>query len=383
MSPPIVYLDNNATTRLDERVLEAMLPLMRDAFANASSTHRMGSAVAARVEGAREGVAASIGASPGEIIFTSGGTESDNAALVGVLGARPRKRHVIVSSVEHSAILEKCTALEAEGVEVTRIAVSSAGRLDLDQMRAALRPDTALVSVMLANNETGTIFPLRDVCEIAKSEGVLVHTDAINAMGKIPVDVAALGVDLLSISAHKIHGPKGCGALYVRRGTPFRPLIIGGGQERGRRGGTLNAPGIVGLATACQLAQEAITAEMPRLAALRDAFEARLQDRFENLVIVGRSAPRVGNTSCLCLPGLSAEPLVLLLSEAGVCISSGSACSSGSLDPSHVLRAMGLPPEVAQGQLRFSWSRMSTEADVERVIEVLPGIVDKVGGIGA
>ncbi len=381
MSTTITYLDNNATTRPDPRVVSAMVTLLSEKWGNPSSAHHFGSQVAGQIEAARTDVAALIGARDSEIVFTSGGTEADNTALRGILAARPSRRHVIISTVEHHAIFEPCELFEREGVEVTRVGVDGEGRLNLDQLASSIREDTALVSMMLANNETGVIFPLRQVCELAHPRGVLVHTDAVNALGKLPVNVEELGVDLLSLSAHKIHGPKGTGALYVRRGTPFRPLMIGGPQERHRRGGTLNAPGIIGLGTACAILRELGTKVHEQLAALRDELETQLKSRFDNLHICGAGAPRLPNTTCACFAGLSAEAILLSLSEAGICVSSGAACSSGSLEPSHVLVAMGIPPQVAQGQIRFSLGRFNTRDDLGRLLEVLPGILAKVGAM--
>ncbi len=388
----ICYLDNNATTRLDPRVLAAMLPYLTENYGNPSSMHHFGAQVMAAIENARAAVATLIGARETEIILTSGGTESNNAALAGVLAARPGKRHVIVSAVEHHAILEPADELERRGVDVTRVGVDQAGRLDLAALRAALRPDTAMISVMLANNETGVISPLPEVVELARAAHVPVHTDAVNAVGKIAIDVEHLGVSLLSLSSHKLHGPKGVGALYVRRGTAWRPWQLGGPQERNRRGGTLNAPGIVGLGFACELARAALE-EMPRVQALRDRLENALLERFpcvtlppadadpHGIHIAGGAALRTPNTSCVLFAGVEAEPLVLLLSERGICVSSGAACSSGSLEPSHVLRAMSIDPRVAQGQIRFSLSRFSTAEDIERVIREIPAVVARVAKV--
>lgn len=380
----ITYLDNNATTRIDPRVLEAMLPYLGDVYGNPSSLHHFGAQVAARIEEARAQVARLIGARDSEIVFTSGGTEADNLALLGALAARPARRHLIISAVEHHAILASAETLEHAGVAVTRIGVDADGRLDLAALRAALRPDTALVSLMLANNESGVIFPLAQAAEIVHAAGALLHTDAVNAVGKLPISVDALGVDLLSLSAHKMHGPKGSGALYVRRGAALRPIIVGGPQERGRRGGTSNAAGIVALGAACDLAREGLAdaALQSRIAALRDHLERELVGRFDAYV-VGGGAPRIHNTSCVCFAGVGAEAVLLLLSQAGVCASSGAACSSGSLEPSHVLQAMGLDPQVAQGQVRFSLGRYSTRADVERLLELLPGVLQKVASVSA
>ena len=381
MTTPLVYLDNNATTRAADEVVAAMLPTLTEEYGNASSAHRHGTAAGALVEQARAHVAALIGARPGEVIFTSGGTESDTFALRGVLAARPDKRHLVISAVEHAAVIESAAELERQGYAVTRIGVDGAGRLDLAGLAAALRDDTALVSIMLANNETGVIMPVREVVTLCQPRGIPVHTDAVQAAGKIPIDVAALGVHLLSLSAHKFHGPKGGGALYVRRGTPLRPLLLGGPHERGRRGGTLDTPGIVGMGVAAELARTSMADEMPSIAALRDRLEREILARVPGAVLIAGDVPRVPNTTCFCFTGIAAEPLLVLLSELGVCASSGAACSSGALEPSHVLEAMGVPPPVAQGQVRFSLSRYTTDAEIDRVLELLPAAVRKVAAI--
>ena len=372
MTAPLVYLDNNATTRPDPRVVGSMLTLLTDEYANPSSAHYFGARVAARVEEARRQVAALLGARDREIVFTSGGTEADNTALRGVLAARPDRRHLIISAVEHHAIFETAEQLEREGVTVTRIAVDRDGQLDLASLQAALRPDTALVSIMLANNETGIVFPVREAVALAHARGVPVHSDAVNALGKIPVRVDELGVDLLSISAHKVYGPKGTGALYIRDGTPFQKWQIGGAQERNRRGGTLNAPGIVGLGEACRLLQEQEPAVNEQIRTLRDRLEVELTRRFSNAVIIGQNAPRLPNTTCVCFDGLVGASLVMLLSDAGICISGGAACAAGAVEPSHVLRAMGIPTHLAGGQIRISLGRYNTPADIDRLLDALP-----------
>lgn len=382
MSQTVTYLDNNATTRPDDRVVAAMLPLLTERYGNPSSAHQFGAQATADVEEARARVAALIGARDSEIVFTSGGTEADNAALRGVLAASPGKRHLVVSAVEHHAILETAERLEEEGAAVSRVGVDGDGRLDLAELATAIREDTALISVMLANNETGVIFPLRDVCRIAREHGVPVHADAVNALGKMPVDVETLGVSLLSLSGHKIYGPKGAGALYIRRGTPFRACQTGGSQERQRRGGTLNAPGIVGLAVACEVLRERGEQEIARVRALRDRLETEIQRRFPNARIIGAGAERLPNTSLVCFAGIPSQALLMLLSEAGICVSGGAACASGSLEPSHVLRAMGVEPEVAQGEIRFSLGRFNTDTDIDRLFEVLPAALQKVTASG-
>ena len=372
MTNPIVYLDNNATTRTDPRVFEAMRPYFTELYGNPSSIHHFGAQTAARVEQAREQVAHLIGARESEIVFTSGGTESNNAALHGVFAARPHKRHLVISTVEHHAILEPAATLARAGIEITRVGVDRQGRLDFDELQAAIRDDTLLISIMLANNETGVILDIPRICEIARSRGVLVHSDAINAVGKIPIDVDHLGVNLLSLSAHKIHGPKGSGALYIRRRTPFLPLLTGGPQERERRGGTHNVPGIIGLGQACALCHDAESESIPAVRLLRDRVESEIAARFENAHVIGKQADRLPNTTCICFAGNQSQALLILLSEAGICASAGSACSSGSLDASHVLQAMDVDPHIAQGQIRISLSRFNTDQDVDRLLSALP-----------
>lgn len=377
MSQTTTYLDNNATTRPDERVVQAMLPLLTERYGNPSSAHYFGAQVAVQIEQARRNVATLIGAREREIVFTSGGTEADNAALRGVLAARPDKRHLIISSVEHHAIFETAEQLQREGVALSRVAVDRDGRLDLDGLTRAIRDDTALISIMLANNETGVVFPIREVCEIAKRRGVLVHTDAVNALGKIPVDVDALGVDLLALSSHKIYGPKGVGALYIRAGTPFRKWQIGGSHERDRRGGTLNAPGIVGLGKACEILRTQADDDNARIAALREHLEHELIRCFADVHVIGAATERLPNTACVCFAGVPGPDVVVLLSEAGVCVSSGSACTSGSMELSHVLQAMRIDPHTGQGEIRFSLGRFSTRQDVDRLLDVLPDILSQ------
>lgn len=378
MSQTLTYLDNNATTRPHERVVAEMLRMLTELWANPSSGHRFGAQAAAEIETARARVAALIGARDSEIVFTSGGTEADNAALRGTLAANPAKRHLIVSAIEHHAILETAERLEHEGVQVTRIGVDHDGRLDLAALADAIREETALISVMLANNETGVIYPLQEISALARSRGVPVHTDAVNALGKIPVNVEQLGVSLLSLSGHKIYGPKGVGALYIRRTAAFQACQTGGSQERSRRGGTLNAPGIVGLGMACQALHDEATHTCERIAVLHQRLESELQRRFPQAQVIGAAAPRLPNTTLVCFAGLSSEPLLILLSEAGICASGGAACASGSLEPSHVLKAMHIDPQVAQGEVRFSLGRFTTDADLDRLFAILPAAVAKV-----
>lgn len=377
MTANLTYLDNNATTQPDERVVAAMTRMLAEQWANPSSGHLFGTEAAQSVEQARRNVAHLIGADPTEIIFTSGGTEADNAALRGVLAALPDRRHLVISTVEHHAIFETAEQLEREGIAVTRIDVDHAGHLDFDGLQNALRPATALVSIMLANNETGVMFPLREITEIAHRQGVLVHTDAVNALGKTPVNVQDLGVDLLSLSAHKIYGPKGVGALYLRKETPFHKCQIGGAQERNRRGGTLNAPGIVALGEACHLLHEQPPSVNENIRKLRDRLESELEERFDNLHLIGRESQRLPNTTCVCFDGTIGETIVVLLSEAGICVSSGAACAAGEVEPSHVLAAMNIPSNIAAGEIRFSLGKNNTAADIDRLLEVLPGVLNE------
>ncbi|MGE3180893.1 MAG: cysteine desulfurase family protein [Phycisphaerae bacterium] len=373
----IIYLDNNATTRVDPRVIDKMVAVMRDDYGNPSSVHCLGTKASALVETGRAQVASLIGAQRHEILFTSGGTESDNAAICGVLRADPSKRHIITTAVEHHAVHEQCVHLESEGIEVTYLDVDCDGAPDLATLRAVIRPDTALVCVMLANNETGVILPVREIAEIAHAAGVPVMSDAVNALGKIPVNVEALGVDLLSLSAHKVYGPKGIGALFVRRGIALRPYIMGGPQERKRRGGTHNVPGIVGFGEACAIAAEYGEEARRRIAAMRDRLEAGVASICPDARVIGRNSPRVPNTSCICFAGCDAEVILMLLNERGICASSGSACSSGAIEASGVMRAMKVPPEVAVGQIRFSFGRYNTEAEVDLLLAAIPEVAKR------
>lgn len=381
-APPLTYLDHNASTQVDSRVVQAMLRLMRDEYGNPSSSHRFGAAVAGQIEEARQAVARRIGASAAEVIFTSGGTEADNAAIHGILLAAPSKRHLICSSVEHHAVREQAAELQRQGFEVDWMSVDGRGQPDLRQLESLLRPDTALVAVMLANNETGILLPVREVAQVAHSRDVPVFCDAVNALGKTAVDVRELGVDMLAISGHKIHGPKGVGALYLRAGTPWRPLLIGGPQERHRRGGTHNAPGIVGLGIACEILGGLEVEACGRMERLRELLESGLRRACPDVVIIGQDTLRVPNTTCACFPGCNAEAILMALSEQNICASSGAACASGALEPSSVLKAMGIRPDVARGQVRFSLGRDNTEADVERLQGVLPGILSKAMALG-
>ncbi|MBQ8173742.1 MAG: cysteine desulfurase NifS [Mailhella sp.] len=371
----IIYFDNNATTAVAPEVVEAMMPAFGPMYGNPSSMHSFGGQVGRHVAAAREQVAQLIGADPEEVIFTCCGTESDNAAWFSATETQPEKRHVITTKVEHSAVLASGHYLEDKGYEVTWLGVDEKGQIDLDELERSIRPDTALVSMMYANNETGTIFPIEKVAQIVKSHGVQLHVDAVQAVGKLPIDLKKLPIDYLAISGHKLHAPKGVGVLYVRRGTRFRPYIRGGHQERGRRAGTENVPYIIGLGKACELAGANMEEERTRVAAMRDRLQAGLLAAIPNCKINGDESSRLPNTVNISFEAVEGEALLLQMDQYGICASSGSACTSGSLEPSHVLRAMGVPFTYAHGSVRFSLCRYNTEAEVDRVLEVMPKIV--------
>ena len=379
----LVYFDNNATTRVDPRVVESMLPFFTEQFGNPSSMHSFGAKVGAAVNGARGELQSLLGAEyDHEIMFTSGGTESDNAAILSALEANPRRREIVTSAVEHPAVLSLCAWLEkSKGVRVHVIPVDSKGRLDLDAYEAALSDRVAIVSIMWANNETGTIFPVAALAEKARAVGALFHTDAVQAVGKIAMDIKSTAIDMLSLSGHKLHAPKGIGALYVRRGVRFRPQIKGGHQERGRRAGTENTPAIVGLGKAASLAMAYMGEENTRVRGLRDRLEKGLIQRIGHSFVNGDPDNRLPNTANVAFEFIEGEGILLLLNKEGVAASSGSACTSGSLEPSHVLRAMKIPYTAAHGAIRFSLSRDSADDDVDHVLTVMPGIVDKLRGI--
>lgn len=370
-----VYADHGATTPVDPAVAQAMLPYFSEAFGNPGSIHAWGQQAREAVDRAREIVARALGARPAEIVFTGGATEADNFAVVGAaLAGEPRGRHIVTTQVEHHAVLEPCRFLETRGFEVTYLPVDRTGRVDPADIRRALRDDTILVSVMHANNEIGTLQPVGEIAEAARARGIVVHTDAAQTAGILSTDVDRLGVDLLSVSAHKRYGPKGVGALYVRKGTPLARVQHGGAQERGRRGGTENVPGIVGFGEAMRIAAGMMAEEAGRLAALRDRLAAGLA-RIEGAHLNGHPVERLPGTVSVSFEGADSEALLMALDLAGVAASSGSACTSGSLEPSHVLRAIGLPPEVAKGTLRLSLGRTTTDADVAYLLEVMPPIV--------
>lgn len=377
MSERPVYLDNNATTRVDTRVVTAMLPYFTEQFGNPSSMHAFGANVGGAVREAREQLQALLGAAHDhEIVFTSGGTESDNAALSSALESSPARNEIVTSVVEHPAILSTCEHLQkTRGAKVHYIGVDAKGRLDLEAYRKALSDKTAIVSIMWANNETGTINPVAELAELAKDAGALFHTDAVQAVGKLPIDLKSTTIDLLSLSGHKLHGPKGIGALYVRRGTRFKSMLKGGHQERGRRAGTENTPGIIGLGKAAEIARQNLDRDTAHIAALRDRLEKGLLQRIGNSFVTGDAQSRLPNTSNIAFEYIEGEAILLLLNRAGIAASSGSACTSGSLEPSHVLRAMGVPYTAAHGAIRFSFSRENTDDDVDQVLEVMPGII--------
>jgi cysteine desulfurase len=370
----VVYLDNNATTGVAPEVVEAMVPFLTNFWGNPSSAYRFGSQVHAEIEAARERIAALIGAEPKEIFFTSCGTESDNAAINSALEITG-KRKVVTTAVEHAAIINQCERLQKKGVEVVFLPVRPDGSLDLAEVEKAVDDRTAICSVMWANNETGVIFPVEEVAEICKRKGVLFHTDAVQAVGKIPINLKASKIDMLSLVGHKLHAPKGVGALYLRRRTRFAPTIIGGHQEKGKRGGTENVAAIIGFGRACELAAAKMAEENTRVRTLRDRLENETLARITDVCINGRRDLRLPNTMNVAFDFVEAEAVLLLLDHENICASSGSACTTGSLDPSHVLKAMGLTPARARGAVRFSLSVYNADRDVDRVLEVLPGII--------
>ena len=379
-----IYFDHNATTPVRPEVLEAMLPYFGERFGNASSVHTFGREARCALEDAREKVAKAINAQPSEIVFTSGGTEADNTAIKGIAHLlRDKGRHIVTSRVEHKAVLETCKYLEKEGFEVTYVSVDSTGMVHPQAVEEALREDTVLVSVMHANNEVGTINPIAKIGEICHSRGILFHTDAVQSFCKVRIDVQAMHIDLASFSAHKIYGPKGVGALYVRRGVRFTQLLHGGEHERKRRAGTENVAGIVGFGRAVELAMAERDEENRRLISLRDRLWRGIQEKVERVRLNGHPTERLPGTLNVSFEGVEGESVLLSLDMKGVAASSGSACTSGSLSPSHVLEAMGVPPELAQSAVRFSLGRSNTEEDVDYTVEILPGIVQRLREMSA
>ncbi len=372
-----VYLDNNATTRVAPEVLEAMLPYFKDEYGNPSSMHSVGGRVKKEIEAARAKVAELIGADPQEIVFTSCGTESDNTAIRGALEASSGKKHIITSRVEHPAVLSTVRYLEKRGYSLTELPVDRQGMIDMSEYEAAFREDTGLVSIMWANNETGVIFPIHEMAEIARGKGVVFHTDAVQAAGKLKIDMKDTPADLLSISGHKLHAPKGIGVLYVRRGTPMTPFMLGGHQESGRRAGTENVPYIVGLGRAAELAIAGMAEENTRIKSLRDKLEKALLEKCPDAMLNGHPEHRLPNTTNISFEFVEGEAILLMLNREGIAASSGSACTSGSLEPSHVMRAMGVPFTAAHGSIRFSLSRYNEEPEMDYVAEKLPPIIKR------
>jgi cysteine desulfurase len=376
-----VYVDNNATTKVAPEVLEAMMPFFSEYYGNPSSMHFFGGQVQKKVDEARERVADFLGAEPSEIVFTSCGTESDNAAILGTLDSNPEKRHLISTRVEHPAVGNVSTYLGRKGYRITEISVDREGRLDLDELKESLTDQTTLVTIMYANNETGVIFPIEEIGEIVKARGVSFHSDAVQAAGKIPINMKKSKLDMLSISGHKLHAPKGIGVLYIRKGTKFSPFLIGGHQEKGRRGGTENVPYIIGLGKACELAKKHLDEENTKVKALRDYLEAKILEKIPNTLVNGDRVHRLPNTVSVSFEYVEGESILLLLSDLGICASSGSACTSGSLEPSHVLRAMGVPFTAAHGSIRFSLSIYNTKEEMDYIIEHLPPIIQRLRDI--
>ena len=373
----LVYADNNATTRVDDKVLEEMLPYFKEFYGNPSSIHSFGRQVSSKMDLARERVASILGADTSEIVFTSCGTESNNYAIHSSLEAHPDKKHVVTTKVEHPAVLNVCKYFGKNGYEVTELGVNNDGMLDLDELRDSIRDNTAIVSIMHANNETGVIFPIEEIGKIVKEKGVIFHCDAVQAIGKIPVNLKNSNIDLLSMSGHKLHAPKGVGVLFIRKGVRIDPLIIGGHQEDNRRSGTENVPYIIGLGKACEIAEGFVKEEQTEVRRLRDKLEKGIKDQLTHVAISGENSERLPNTSNVSFEYVEGEATLLLLDMAGIATSSGSACTTGSAEPSHVLQAMGIPPVTSRGTIRFSLSRYSTEDEVDYILEKLVPIVKR------
>jgi cysteine desulfurase len=379
-SDKVIYMDNNATTRVAPEVVEEMLPFFSDCYGNPSSMHTFGGQVGRAIEEARARVAELIGAAPDEIVFTSCGTESDSTAILSALQTWPEKRHIVTTRVEHPAVKNLCenlTQLTGHKHRTTRLRVDSQGLLDMDQYREALSEDTAIVSVMWANNETGVLFPVEEMAAMAAERGILFHTDAVQAVGKIPINMRDNEINFLSISGHKLHAPKGIGVLYIRKGTPFVPFLNGGHQERGRRGGTENVASIIGLGRACVLAADKLDEENTRVRALRDKLEKGLLASIPKSMLNGHPEKRLPNTSNISFEFVEGEAILLHMNQYNICASSGSACTSGSLEPSHVMRAMGVPFTAAHGSIRFSLSIYNSEEEVDFVLDKMPRIIEK------
>lgn len=373
----VIYVDNNATTQVSPEVIEEMLPYFNEFYGNPSSMHMFGGKVEHKITEARKRLAALLGAAPEEIIFTGCGTESDSTAIRAAILSNPDKKHILTSRVEHPAIKNHYEYLSKNGYRVTFVPVDRKGRLDLDYLYKNLRDDTALVSIMWANNESGVIFPIEEISRVVREKGIVFHTDAVQAVGKFPIDLKTIDVDMLSLSGHKLHGPKGVGALYVRRGTKYTPFIIGGHQEKGRRGGTENVASIIGLGKAAELAAAHLSDNNNQIKQLRDKLENEILKRVPNTIINGDRNNRLPNTTSIAFEYVEGESILLMMDEFGICASSGSACTSGSLEPSHVLRAMGVPFTAAHGSVRFSLSKYNTEEEIGFIIEKLPPIIER------
>lgn len=378
----VIYLDNNATTKVDEAVVAKMLPYLTEKYGNPSSIHSFGGFVMPDIEEARRQVAQLIGANfrnkdncATEILFTSCGTESDNAAIMSAIATQEGRKKIVTSKVEHPAILSKCKELARQGYEISYIGVDDRGRLDMEKLKKEVDTDTAIVSIMWANNEIGNIYPVEEIAEIAHAKGALFHTDAVQAVGKVPIDMSKNSIDFLSLSGHKLHAPKGIGVLYIRRGVRFKPLIVGGHQELGRRAGTENTASIVALGEACRIAAESVNKEVLALAEMRDRLEKGLLERIPKIRINGDLNSRLPNTSSISFEYIEGESILMLLDMMNICASSGSACTTGSLEPSHVLRAMGLPYTAAHGTIRFSFSRYNNMSEVDVILDKLPPII--------
>jgi cysteine desulfurase len=378
----VIYLDNNATTKVAPEVVDAMLPYMSDYYGNPSSMHSFGGDVAEKIKEAREKVANLIGATADEIVFTSCGTESDSTAILAAIESNPDRKHIVTSRVEHPAVKNLCEVLSKKGYRITFVPVDSQGTLDLDYLYQNLSDDTAIVSLMWANNETGVIFPIEEISQRTKDQGIVFHTDAVQAVGKLPIDLKNTGVDLLSLTGHKFHAPKGIGALYIRKGTKYSPFMIGGHQEKGRRGGTENVASIIALGKAAELAKKHLDEDgYEQIGRLRDKLETNLLNRIPHSIVNGDREHRLLNTTSIAYEYVEGEAILLMMNEHGICASSGSACTSGSLEPSHVLRAMGVPFTAAHGSIRYSLSRYTTEEEIDVVIEKTPAIIERLRGM--
>jgi cysteine desulfurase len=373
----IVYLDNNATTQLDPAVIEEMLPFLTKYYGNPSSGYGFAAQVCDAIELARARVAALLDCTPGEIVFTSGGTEANNTAINSALQLHPNRQHIVTTAVEHSTVRQHCEQLAQRGYSVAVIGVNSEGEIDGDEVERAITPATAVVSAMWANNETGVLFPIEQIADIARRKRVLFHTDAVQAVGKLPIKLAAIPINFLSLSAHKIYGPKGVGAVFVNRRSPFRPMLFGGSQENNRRAGTENVASIVGFGKAAELAAAAIDAEQSDIKKMRDRFEHALRQNISDVSINGAAASRLPNTSSISFAGIESDATLMMLDHHKICCSAGSACRTGSLEASHVLRAMQLSDDRLRSSLRFSFGRFNTEADLGRAIQIIPRVVNQ------